>query len=101
MLGRLARLNRLKVFHDDGGKPPMTYARLLKPGTVSVVDLSDSGFSELNNLVIADILRGVQDEQDGAYAVFEAEKARGRHGRAAAGADRDRGGARVPERGAR
>ncbi|QJW98361.1 ATP-binding protein [Frigoriglobus tundricola] len=77
VLGRLARLNRMKVFHDEGGKPPMSYTHLLKPGSVSVIDLSDSGYSELNNLVIADILRGVQDAQDNAYTAFEAAKARG------------------------
>jgi DNA helicase HerA-like ATPase len=77
VLGRLARLNRTKVFHDDGGKPPMTYTNLLKPGTVSVIDLSDSGHSELNNLVISDILRGVQDDQEKAYTTFEAARAKG------------------------
>jgi len=44
---------------------------------VSVIDLSDSGQSELTNLVIADILRGVQDDQDAAYTAYEAAKARG------------------------
>ncbi len=77
VLGRLARLNRMKVFHDDSGPGPMTYANLLRPGSLSVIDLSDSGFSELNNLVIADILRGVQDEQEKSYAAFEKAKAKG------------------------
>jgi DNA helicase HerA-like ATPase len=76
VLGRLARLNRMKVFHDDG-PPPMTYAHLIKPGTVSIIDLSDSGYSELSNLVIADILRGVQDEQETAYTAYEAARAKG------------------------
>lgn len=71
VLGRLGRLNRLKVFNNDTGPKPMTYSTLLKPGRVSVVDLSDSGYSELNNLVIADILRGVQEAQDESYAKFE------------------------------
>jgi hypothetical protein len=73
LLGRLARLNRLKVFSDDDGPKPMTYANLLKPGRVSVIDLSDSGYTELNNLVIADILRGVQEAQEIAYENYEAE----------------------------
>lgn len=77
VLGRLARLNRMKVFYGDGGKPPMTYTNLLRPGSLSVIDLSDSGFSELNNIVIADILRGVQDEQEDSYAKYEAAKAKG------------------------
>jgi DNA helicase HerA-like ATPase len=75
VIGRLARLNRAKVFHDEGGKPPMTYANLVRPGALSVIDLSDSGHSELNNIVISDILRGIQDEQDEAYAAYERAKA--------------------------
>ena len=51
--GRLSRLNRLKVFFDEtkDGVRPLNYADLLEPGRVSVVDLSDTGYSELNNLV--------------------------------------------------
>jgi DNA helicase HerA-like ATPase len=72
LLGRLGRLNRLKVFHDDtGAVKPMSYKELLKPGAVSVIDLSDSGMSELNNIVIADLLRGIQDAQEEAYSDFE------------------------------
>jgi len=71
LLGKLARLNRLKVFDSDQAKP-LSYKPLLKPGTVSVVDLSDAGTSELSNLVIADLLWGVQDEQDRAYREYEA-----------------------------
>ena len=72
LMGRLGRLNRLKVFHeDDGGAKPVTYSTLLKPGHLSVFDLSDSGYSELNNLVIADLLRGIQTAQDDAYERFE------------------------------
>ncbi len=77
VLGKLARLNRMKVFHGEGGAQPMAYKNLLRPGSLSVVDLSDSGFSVLNNLVIADILRGVQDEQEESYAAYEAAKAKG------------------------
>jgi DNA helicase HerA-like ATPase len=72
LIGRLARLNRLKVFYTEGAGPkPVTYTNLLKPGAVSVFDLSDSGYSELNNLVIADLLRGVQSAQDDAYEKWE------------------------------
>lgn len=73
LLGKLARLNRLKVF-DNQAVRPLNYRPLLQPGTVSVLDLSDSGMSELSNLVIADLLRGVQEEQDQAYRHYEAEK---------------------------
>ncbi|AWM35602.1 AAA-like domain protein [Gemmata obscuriglobus] len=74
--GRLSRLNRLKVFFDEtrDGTQPLKYANLLKPGALSVIDLSDTGFSELNNLVIADILRGIQDAQDLACEKAEQQK---------------------------
>jgi DNA helicase HerA-like ATPase len=76
LLGKLGRLNRLKVFYNEqGGANPMNYKHLLRPGSVSVIDLSDSGASELNNLVIADLLHGVQDVQDEAYAEYEKAKA--------------------------
>jgi DNA helicase HerA-like ATPase len=72
LVGRLGRLNRLKVFHEDADGPkPLVYSNLLKPGALSVFDLSDSGYSELNNLVIADLLRGIQTAQDDAYEKFE------------------------------
>jgi uncharacterized protein len=76
LMGRLGRLNRLKVFHEDADGPkPVTYSTLLKPGALSVFDLSDSGYSELNNLVIADLLRGIQSAQDEAYEKFEKQNA--------------------------
>ncbi len=68
--GKLSRLNRLKVF-DTHSVLPLQYKDMLRPGAVSVVDLSDSSMSELSNLVIADLLRGVQEEQDQAYEAFE------------------------------
>ncbi len=68
--GKLSRLNRLKVF-DTHSVLPLQYKDMLRPGAVSVVDLSDSSMSELSNLVIADLLRGVQEEQDQAYESFE------------------------------
>jgi DNA helicase HerA-like ATPase len=75
LLGRLGKLNRLKVFDifSEGAKP-ISYKDLLEPGRLSVIDLSDSGMSELNNIVIADLLRGVQDAQDDAYQEYEAAK---------------------------
>ena len=68
LLGKLYRMNRLKVFDTDSKEAlPLKYKTLLQPGAVAVVDLSDSGMSELTNIVIADLLRGVQDAQDEAY----------------------------------
>lgn len=75
LLGKLGRLQRLKVFYNErDGVKPLDYKQLLRAGQVSVVDLSDSGASALNNLVIADLLRGVQDVQDDTYQQYEATR---------------------------
>jgi DNA helicase HerA-like ATPase len=71
--GRVGRLHRLKVYDTPRAKP-LNYKMLLQPGMVSVVDLSDSGVSQLNNLVIADLLRGVQQAQEQAYRDHERAK---------------------------
>jgi len=72
LLGRLASLNRLRVFdRPDRDARPLSYAELLRPGRVTIVDLSDSGSPVLNNIVIADLLRGIQEAQDAAYEAYE------------------------------
>jgi DNA helicase HerA-like ATPase len=69
---RLYRLNRLKVFdRSEAQARPLDHRLLLRPGRVSVVDLSDTGMSEMSNLVIADLLRGIQEAQDDAYQAYE------------------------------
>jgi hypothetical protein len=65
LFGRLLRLRRLKMF--DVGAPGVDYDSLLTPGRVSVIDLSDTDSPHLNNLVIADILRGLQERQEERY----------------------------------
>jgi DNA helicase HerA-like ATPase len=45
----------------------MDYKQMLQPGRVSVVDFSDTDSPQLNNLVIADILRGLQEAQEDRY----------------------------------
>jgi DNA helicase HerA-like ATPase len=78
LLGRLAGLNRLRVFdRPNRDARPVNYAELLQPGQVTIVDLSDSGSPVLNNVVIADLLRGVQEAQDKAYEAFERAQRRG------------------------
>ncbi|MCM8748474.1 ATP-binding protein [Thermomicrobiaceae bacterium CFH 74404] len=74
LLGKLARLRRLKVF-DSSGVAPLDYHTMLQPGAVSVIDLSDSGMSELSNIVIADLLRGVQETQDCLCSEYERSRA--------------------------
>jgi hypothetical protein len=72
VLSLLWRLNRLKVFdRHAAGAQFLTHGALLKPGQVSVVDLSDAGLTELSNIAIADLLRGIQEAQEAAYRKFE------------------------------
>ncbi|MFL5344191.1 MAG: ATP-binding protein [Hyalangium sp.] len=66
LFGRLLSLRRLKVF-DVGAAPGVDYDSMLTPGRVSVIDLSDTDSPQLNNLVIADILRGLQERQEERY----------------------------------
>lgn len=82
LLGKLASLARLKVFdrgRDERGQPvrPLNPEKLLQPGRVSVIDLSDTGSPVVTNLVIADLLRGIQQAQDEAYIKFEAARRAG------------------------
>jgi DNA helicase HerA-like ATPase len=70
LLARLYRLQRLRVF-DSPNARPLIYKRLLRPGQVTIVDLSDTGSPALNNLVIADLLRGIHATQDDLYRDFE------------------------------
>jgi DNA helicase HerA-like ATPase len=71
----LWRVMRLKVFdrHEDGGRF-LDYRTMLEPGRVSVVDLSDAGLTEMSNIAVADVLRGIQEAQEAAYRDFEAGK---------------------------
>lgn len=72
LLSMLWRLNRLGVFDRtaNGVKFP-DYAAMLRPGRVSVIDLSDAGMTELSNIAIADLMRGIQEAQEAAYRKFE------------------------------
>ena len=79
LLGKLAGLYRLRVFdRTEEGARPIAYERLLQPGSVNVVDLSDSPSPVLNNLVIADLLHGLQEAQERAYRRFETASREGR-----------------------
>jgi DNA helicase HerA-like ATPase len=77
----LWRLHRLKVFDrhlvKGRGARPLNYRELLEPGRVSVVDLSDTGMTELANFAIADLLRGIQGAQEAAYRRYEEAKRAG------------------------
>jgi uncharacterized protein len=68
VLGRLWGVHRPRVFDNPGAKS-MDYTQLIAAGRVSVIDLSDTNDSPaINNLVIANVLRGVQQAQEMAVA---------------------------------
>lgn len=70
--GRLGRLRRLKIFDNPvAGRLP--YETLLKPGRVNIIDLGDTDSPQINNLVIAEVLRGIQYQQDENYASAKAQ----------------------------
>ena len=66
LVARLWRLQRLEIF-DASGAESLDYSAMLKPGRVSIIDLSDTDSPLINNLVIAQLLRGVQRQQDEQY----------------------------------
>jgi len=64
--GRVGQLIRLKIF-DNPEVRPLTYKDLTRPGTVSIIDLSDTDSPQVNNLVIAEFLRGLMEAQNENY----------------------------------
>ena len=65
VLGKVSRIKRLKIFDIPGGN--LSYAEMLQPGRVSIVDLSDTDSPQINNMVIAQLLRGLQQQQEVNY----------------------------------
>jgi len=70
--GKLARIARLRIFDNQNVKP-IDFQELTTAGRVSIIDLSDTDSPIINNLVIAELLRGLRNQQDSNYE--EAEKA--------------------------
>ncbi|HJT59209.1 MAG TPA: ATP-binding protein [Ktedonobacteraceae bacterium] len=70
--GRLGQIMRLKVFDNPNAKP-LTYKDLTSAGKVSIIDLSDTDMPVVNNLVIAEFLRGLLEAQDEIYTLAEKE----------------------------
>jgi len=64
--GKIGRVERLGLF-DNPTAPPLPYKLMISPGRVSIVDLSDTDSTLVNNLIISDLLRGVQKAQEDAY----------------------------------
>lgn len=64
--GSLARLLRLKIFDNDTAPSP-DYDQMTEPGSVTIIDLSDTDSPQVNNLVISEILRGLLLKQNENY----------------------------------
>lgn len=71
--GRLGMLTRLGIFDNEGANP-LNYDELTKPGNVSIIDLNDTDSPQINNLVIAEILRGLMEQQNYNYSQSQKKK---------------------------
>jgi DNA helicase HerA-like ATPase len=69
--GALAQLLRLNIFDvkdkSTGRKLSIDYNQLTHPGSVTILDLGDTDSPYVNNLVIAELLRGTLDKQNETY----------------------------------
>jgi DNA helicase HerA-like ATPase len=68
--GKLGQLIRLKIF-DNRDAGALNYRDLTRPGSVSIIDLSDTDSPQVNNLVIAEFLRGLLEAQNENYRQAE------------------------------
>lgn len=66
LLSKLWQLHRTNVFDSKGAKP-IPFDELIKPGQLTMIDLSDSDSTTVNNIVIANLLRGIQLNQEESY----------------------------------
>ena len=75
LLGRLWQIFRTGIF-DKSSEKDIPFEKLLEGGNVSIFDLSDSDSTLVNNIIIANLLRGIQQAQEGAYekAISEDKK---------------------------
>ena len=60
----------MKVFDNPQAKP-IPFDQLIKPGKTTIIDLSDTNSRQVINLVITNILRGLQEAQEAAYQLAE------------------------------
>ena len=66
LMGKVGKIKRLNIF-DSPAASGLNYESMLRPGYVSILDLSDTESPQIRNLVIAELLRGVQAQQELAY----------------------------------
>ena len=81
LLSRVRRLGRMGVFDVTSlaSRPSekvasLDFAELTRPGNVAIFDLSDTDSPQINNLVIAEILRGVHEQQDLNFKLLESKR---------------------------
>jgi hypothetical protein len=67
---RLWRMKKAKVFAERPGER-VVIDEMIVPGQISIVDLSDMDAPYLRNLVIAQLLRALQERQDAHYTQRE------------------------------
>lgn len=80
LLSRLRQLHRIGIFDTEtararadiartlnGKVQPLPVREMLVPGRVSIIDLHDSDSPAVNNIVIAGLLREIQQRQEEAY----------------------------------
>ncbi|MDN5211615.1 ATP-binding protein [Fulvivirgaceae bacterium BMA12] len=70
IFGRLGMLIRLGIF-DSKKASAIDYNAITAPGTVTIIDLSDTDSPQINNLVIAELLRGLMVQQNKNYDAFQ------------------------------
>ncbi|MGA2233958.1 MAG: ATP-binding protein [Terriglobales bacterium] len=73
LLAKLWRLHRFKIF-DNPAANAINYEEMLQKGRVSMIDLSDMDSPQVRNIVIAQILKGIQRQQDVNYQAAVAAK---------------------------
>lgn len=73
LLSKLWQLARTNLF-DNRNAQTIPYAELIQPGNMTIIDLSDSDSTVINNIVITDLLRGVQHAQEAAYELAMREE---------------------------
>ena len=61
--GRLNTLKRLRIFDNPTAKP-LNFEAMTRPGNITIVDLSGTDSTQVNNLVIASVLRGLLEQQE-------------------------------------
>lgn len=66
LLAKLWQLHRTNLF-DNRNAQSIPYTELIRPGSMTIIDLSDSDSTIINNLVITDLLKGIQEAQEAAY----------------------------------